>query len=160
VLLANLIHIIRTSFCLALKNVEFEAVCLTPMLQRISKFDIQNTLPGLQHNFCALWNEIVLEAPKTDQYDSDYAWHILRPIRHFYIALHQGTDCAPTAFDASTRDGDPILGDPTLYPFCNIPGHQSHINDAAPTAENSHPPIPPPPTVLPPDTVLNTINPY
>jgi hypothetical protein len=31
---------------------------LGPTLWCISKFDVTNTLPGLRHNFCALWNEI------------------------------------------------------------------------------------------------------
>jgi hypothetical protein len=92
-------------------------------LRCISKFDIENTLPGLQHDFCALWNEILLEARKTGKFY--YPLYILSPIRHFYIALHQGTDCAPSAFDASTEGNDDILRFPSSYPLCNIPGHQS-----------------------------------
>jgi Family of unknown function (DUF6535) len=111
----------------------------------IPKFDIQNTLPVLQHDFCALWNEI-----------SDWWWlaqFILRRVRHSYIALHQGTDCAPTAFDASTADHDIVLSYRSSYPLCTIPAHQSRINNATATAENSHPPTVPPPTVLLPHTI-------
>ena len=32
------------------------------ILSSLSKFDIRNTLPGLQHDFCTLWNEIAQEA--------------------------------------------------------------------------------------------------
>jgi len=90
------------------------------VLSSLSKFDIHNTVPGLQHEFCALWNEIVREARATDpRYPYVY---VLRSIGQLYIALHQGTDAAPTAFDASTRDLD-ILDEPSSYPFCNIDTH-------------------------------------
>jgi tRNA threonylcarbamoyladenosine modification (KEOPS) complex Pcc1 subunit len=157
VLLANLIHIIRTLLRLCLDNGQDKAVSLFPILQHISKFDIQNTLPGLQHDFCDLWNEIVQEARKTGGFY--YPCFILQPIRHFYIALHQGTDCAPTAFDASTQDDDYHLRFSTSYPLCNIPGHQSQVNNAAGTAENTHPSTIAPPTIQPYHTVLNTITP-
>ena len=95
------------------------------VLSSLSKFDIHNTVPGLQHEFCALWNEIVREARATDpRYPYVY---VLRSIGQLYIALHQGTDAAPTAFDASTRDLD-ILDEPSSYPFCNIDTHHpSHL---------------------------------
>jgi Family of unknown function (DUF6535) len=148
VLLANLIHIIRPLLRLCLGSDQHESFFLLIILPCISEFDIQNTLPGLQHEFCALWNEILLEACKTGE--PFYPWYILRPIRHLYIALHQGTDCAPTAFDASTDDHDNILYFASSYPLCNILGHQSHIDNAATIA---------PPTIQPHHTVLNTITP-
>jgi hypothetical protein len=119
VLLANLIHFARQFFRLYWP---FRSSSTLLLVQRtISKFDIQNTLPGLQHDFCALWNEIALEARK-DQFwiSSDF----LRRIRHVYIALHQGTGAAPTAFSASTADDDPILFESFSYPLCNITGYQ------------------------------------
>ena len=88
------------------------------ILPSLSKFDVQHTFPGLQTEFCALWNEIVLQAMH-EGIDS-YAIPILRGIRHFYIALHQGTDAAPTAFDISTADSDSVLRQPSSYPLCNI----------------------------------------
>ena len=61
------------------------------------------------------------------------ASYILGPIRNMYLALHQGTDSAPTRFSTSTGDQDDILKEPSSYPVCNVPGHHSdstsHIHD-------------------------------
>ncbi|KAH9971832.1 hypothetical protein BGW80DRAFT_421166 [Lactifluus volemus] len=108
----------------------------------ISKFEMRNTLPELQHEFCALWNEIVLEASKdSESHDHDFTerripFWVLRPIRHIYIALHQDTNAAPVAFDASTDDFDSILERLSSYPSCNIPSHHSASETAHPS---SHP---------------------
>jgi len=77
-----------------------------------------------------LWNEIVREAV-----DVEYSYHVecLREIRHLYIDLHQGTDAAPTAFDASTDDRDSILNQPSSYLLCNIPTHHPHSTLPLPT---------------------------
>jgi Family of unknown function (DUF6535) len=148
VLLANLIHITRQSLCYYRPSWLSSTLLLTQ--GTISKFDIQNTLPGLQHDFCSLWNEIALEARNDQRLIS---FDILRPIRHLYIALHQGTDAAPTAFSASTPSNDAILLESSSFPLCNIPGHQPHIHDT------TYPPTITSPTVRPPDTVLYTITP-
>ncbi|KAH9017457.1 hypothetical protein EDB83DRAFT_2437292, partial [Lactarius deliciosus] len=97
------------------------------VLEAASEFNVQDTLPDLQHEFCALWNQIVLKA----QNDHDWrmaAIYILRPIRNVYIALHEGTASAPTQFSTSTDDGDDVLFDPTSYPQCDV---VSHIHDVA-----------------------------
>ena len=96
------------------------------MLPSISKFDIRNTVPGLQNEFCILWNDMVREANAT----TPFLVKILHGIRHFYIALHQGTDAAPTAFDASTPSADYFLAHPRLYPSCNLAAH--HPDPTAP----------------------------
>jgi hypothetical protein len=90
------------------------------MLSSISKFDILNTLPGLQNEFCALWNEIVRKA--RDKKDPHV--QILHGIRHLYIALHHGTHAAPTEFDAATPS-DTVLNDPHSYPLCDISTHHT-----------------------------------
>jgi hypothetical protein len=141
VLLANLIHITRQF--LRFHFLPSSTLFLTE--RTISKFDIQNTLPRLQNDFCALWNEI---ARKDDPCTPFWA---LGHIRHIYIALHQGTDAAPTTFSASTPDDDGILLDPSSYPLCNIPGHQPDKHKI------TYPPTITSPTVPPPDTVLSTI---
>jgi hypothetical protein len=64
------------------------------------------------------------------------SFHILRCIRHLYIALHQGTDGAPTAFDAATDDRDFILFEPSSYPLCHIRGHLYESNNC-PTAQQA-----------------------
>ena len=91
------------------------------VLEAASKFDVLDASPELQHEFCALWNEVTRGA------DLYYARYILRPIRNIYLTLHLHTDCAPTRFSASTSDEDPILEDPDIYPLCYIPGHRPHL---------------------------------
>jgi Family of unknown function (DUF6535) len=139
VLLANLIHITRQFFRFYHLDgwVPFHLL----LIQRtISRFDIQNTSPGLQHDFCALWNEMTREAHNDESYAIPF--NILRPIRHIYIALHQGTNAAPTAFSTSTADDDSILHESSSYPLCNIPGHHSHILEEVldATGETTYPP--------------------
>ena len=75
--------------------------------RELSKFDIRNTHPRVQHDFCTLWNEIVQ--------DSSTFLGLLIEIRHHYITLHQGTDAAPTASTASTVSS---------YPLCNLASHR------------------------------------
>jgi Family of unknown function (DUF6535) len=79
-----------------------------------TRFDIQNALPALQHDFCALWNEIFRKAKQSGADSAPCL--ILQDIYHLYIHLHQGPVDAPLAF----RGFD-------LYPYvqCEIPGHLS-----------------------------------
>ena len=94
------------------------------VLRTISKLDIHNTLPRLQHDFCTLWNEIVRETRKQGYHP--FLVDILYGIRHIYIDLHQGTGAAPTAFSASTPVYDEILYKPSSYPSCNLTSHRPH----------------------------------
>jgi hypothetical protein len=122
------------------------------VLPSLSKFDIHNTVPGLQNEFCALWNELVRKSRERsgspsiqtleeevnaleDVRDLVMARHniphgllvnVLRAIRQLYIALHHGTGAAPTAFDGSTGYRDYILGWPSSYSLCNIDTHRPH----------------------------------
>jgi Family of unknown function (DUF6535) len=157
VLLANLIHI--TSLVRRLYYVLHGDRPVQVILRTITKFDIRNTLPGLQHDFCASWNKLVREGRINDGLHYRY----LRPMRHLYIALHQGTSAAPTAFSSSTGDYDRIFHDPSSYPLCNIPGHLSHTNQpvVGATGEITHP-LPPTTshTVPFPDTFPNSMAPY
>ncbi|KAH9178559.1 hypothetical protein EDB89DRAFT_1927157 [Lactarius sanguifluus] len=96
-------------------------------LELVSKFDIKDTLPTLQHDFCELWNEIVGLARFTpDHRIRSLSIAILKDVRHAYIALHDGTDSAPTAFSATTIDDERILFSSSSYPLCNIPDHRPH----------------------------------
>ena len=114
--------------------------CKWEMLPSISKFDILDTLPGLQNEFCSLWNEIVEEG-----WDMDDPVEILRGIRHLYIALHQGTDCAPTLFDGSTPDDDLRLRVESSYPRCTIHTHDSDSSvSLLPRLGHTHNLSPPP----------------
>jgi hypothetical protein len=54
-------------------------------LRELTQFDIHHTLPGLQHDFCTLWNELVQLAGSQGHYTIPV--YILRDIRRLYIAL-------------------------------------------------------------------------
>jgi hypothetical protein len=109
VLLATLIHFSRRP--------------IHPSQDRLVKalpyFDIRHTLPGLQHDFCTLWNELVQEAKKRGAYSAPI-W-ILDLIGPHYITLHEAT--------AST--GYFSVSDPSSYPLCDIDSHRS---DSVPRA--------------------------
>jgi hypothetical protein len=102
------------------------------ILSSLTKLDIRNTLPRLQHDFCTLWNEIIQEA--NNQESSSTPARILGDIRHLYIALHQDTDAAPNAFSASTNSLDSILEQPSSYPRCDIAGHRPDSTPHGPVA--------------------------
>ncbi len=104
------------------------------VLETASKFNVQDTSPELQHEFCALWNQIVLKAQ--NDHDRLMAFHTLRPIRNVYIALHRDTDSAPTRFSPSTRDWDNILIKPSSYPVCTVAGH-IHEDSTSTTIDRS-----------------------
>jgi len=107
-LLTILIHVIRQSLVGNYRSQQ-------EVLRSLSEFDIIDTLPGLQHNFCALWNELVQEARTRE--DPSFPIEILREIRYLYISLHKGTDSDAVPID------EPAFN---LYPFCNIAGHHQH----------------------------------
>ncbi len=118
VLLSILIHMTRQAF---------HTGSWTPwILWSLSKFDIRDTLPELQHAFCALWNDIVREAWNS-QGSMNIPVQILRELRHAYITLHQGTDAAITAFSASTYHYDPVLRDLLSYRRCNVASHRQSV---------------------------------
>jgi hypothetical protein len=104
------------------------------VLKAASKFDVLDTLPELQQEFCALWNELI-------RVDVLISRGLFRPIHNTYLMLHLHTDSASKEFDASTADADEdrILTWTRSYPLCNISDHHPdstpHIHDAAtPTA--------------------------
>ena len=88
----------------------------------LAEFDICHTHPTLQHEFCTLWNNLVQEAKKHRDH-SPPTW-VLGLIRRQYMALHEGTDAAPTAFSASTSDFDFMLYRASSYPLCDIASHR------------------------------------
>ena len=97
------------------------------VLNTLTQFDMCNTLPELQHEFCSLWNEIVREA-RRGGIDCT-AVNILREIRSAYIGLHQGAD----VFSTYTNYFNPVLTQPQAYQFCNI---SSHRPDWSPTPQD------------------------
>ena len=125
VLLANLIHFTH-QFIRNFLETRWKEFPLSYIFQRLgSYYNVQDTPPELQHDFCGLWNEIVLQRRDRDHFLLSY---ILGKIRPIYVALHQ---------------------DSTLYDehqLCSIPGHRigtaSNLNDVGSrTAETARVPI-------------------
>ncbi|KAI9433511.1 hypothetical protein H4582DRAFT_1985849 [Lactarius indigo] len=155
--LVILIHITRRQFNHLGKGT-WPIVSFSSVLKAASKFNIQDMSSELQHKFCSLWNEIVLEA-RDGNNSAIIVRNILECIRDVFDALHQGTDPIPTISFAlpSVRDQRPSSY-PLPVPF-PIDGEGSTdlplINNdiSAPlitqiTVESLHVPAAPP--VLPP----------
>jgi hypothetical protein len=126
--LAILIYVTRQQF-IHLQNPFWPSDTISDVLLAASKFNVQDTLPALQHEFCALWNQIVCKAQNDD--DWGIADRVLRPICQIYVALHHHTDSAPTRFSAATNNEDVVLGNPTSHPVCDVPDHI--LDDSAST---------------------------
>ena len=107
-------------------------------LSRLSKFDIRKARPGLQNDFCALWNEIIRSARPRWIFLSPKSISLLREIRHHYIILHQDTEAEPIAFNGSTVSANPVLSDIQSYPLCNIAAHHPNLSDPLPTHLDDH----------------------
>lgn len=114
------------------------------ILRGLSDFDVRNTLPGVQHGFCALWNELVQEARRRGA--GSIPVLILREIYHLHTGLHQDTDVAPVTSGPTTSGGNTLIG-PSLYPFCYIVDHRLdsaiqvppfHVSDAPPFPTSIH----------------------
>ena len=106
------------------------------VLEAASRFDVLDTSPELQHEFCELWNQVVRAAKL------GMPWDILRRIRNVYLMLHLHTDCAPTEFSASTGNENDILWLQSTYPLCSILSHHPnstpHIHDVSASASVFH----------------------
>jgi hypothetical protein len=147
---AILIYVTRQQFN-HFGNPSWPSYAISDVLRAASKFNMQDTSPELQHEFCALWNQVVRKA------QNDGSWkisqRILNPIRHIYIRLHHGTNSAPTRFSATTSDGNDILDEPDSYPVCNVPGHvhegSASINFPLPVPHED---------AAPPPVSLNTLD--
>jgi hypothetical protein len=118
--LATLIYVTRQQFS-HIQNSSWPSDTISNVLEAASKFNVQDTSSELQHEFCDLWNQVVSKA----QHDRNWeiSEGILKPIRHVYIYLHQGTNSSPALFSVSTSDGNNILLDPDSYPICSVTGH-------------------------------------
>ena len=114
--LAILIHIARQQFS-HIGNSSWPEAEFSKLLEAASKFKVRKTSPALQHEFCALWNQVVLKA----QTDNDWtiAGNLLGHIRGVYASLHPGAHYPPSA------------NNEVSYPTCNVP---DHIPSAAPAS--------------------------
>ena len=106
---------------------------ITTTIKQVSKLDVLSTLPELRHEFCTLWNELVLmsHADSPSFYGPN---EILTGIRHIYIALHfSSASSLPAAFSVPARgeDGFSFSLEPPSYPLCTVadhhPGSASHV---------------------------------
>ena len=114
VLLANLINTTRLFFK---EGLQFYGI-----LQSISGFNVQDTLPDLQRDFCNLWDEIVQYVQDRDN-GSDRVF-ILQEIHHVYDALH------PTGPMAIAAPAYTAANDDYLHPglsFSPCPSPQTHL---------------------------------
>jgi hypothetical protein len=134
--LANYIYLLRDII-----NVHFDqfqsgdATSRWKVLELVSQFNIQDTLPSLQHDFCDWWNEIVdTTAATPDHHIRAILILLLKNVRHAYLTLHLGTDSAPIAFSTSTTDDEHALFLLSSYPLCKTPAHRprpaAHVSDA------------------------------
>ena len=160
--LAILIYITRQQLNY-FQNPSWPLGAISDVLGAASKFKVQDTSPVLQHEFCALWNQVARKA----QHDSNWAItnRILKPIRNVYLTLHHNTSSAPTRFNASTSEQDGILELESSYPVCNIVGH-IHNNSASTAAAQtvllddaawSPPSFPSPAAPFHADEILTTV---
>lgn len=135
-LLANCVHISRYIFrnhSLSQNGVGSKSLVAT--LKSVSKFAVQDTLPELRQEFCALWNEIVFNMCNTeDPLIQHTSMTVLRHVRHLYLNLHQGTDSAP-ALSTSTTDHEDVLYQPSSYPLCDVPDHCQLLGSASQVPE-------------------------
>jgi hypothetical protein len=114
-LLANLIHITGQFFDDLLQHDSGFTQKSLGILSSLSKFDINPTLPELQHRFCDLWNKVVKRAAQ-NWADNSHFVDILFRIWDFYVALHP-------AASAARND---ISRQPPSYPPCDITDHRTH----------------------------------
>ena len=125
--LALLIYVTRQQFT-HIGDTSWSSNAISDVLEAASKFNAEDTSPDLQHEFCALWNQVVLRAQEPNDWKISKC--ILKPIRHVYIRLHHDTNSAPTLFSASTSGMNNVLDDPDSYPVCNAPSHVQSRSDS------------------------------
>jgi hypothetical protein len=153
VLLANVNHIVRQTVQTYSGSAERHRTDIlgasSKTLESVCKFEIQRTLPRLQHDFCGLWNQLVETAQSDQRPHIVYVCTMtLKNIRKLYIALHEGTNASPTAFTTATEDEDPVLDLAGSYPKCTIDEHETlnipelQLDDPAPDDAAGAPPTP------------------
>jgi len=120
VLLANLIHITRH-----LSRSDRSDWVLIGALQSLSEFDVHDALPGLQHDFCALWNGIAQRAQNNGELGGP--GDILTYIRPIYTALH------PNDWPLT----HPLCHDPSHYPGSTPQANEASVEAAQPPAATS-----------------------
>jgi hypothetical protein len=88
----------------------------------LCKLDIQKASPELQHEFCDLWNKLVITAQNDELPHRTIAMKMLKNIRKLYIALHSPES---QTVSNTTADWEQILDNPGFYPHCTEQAHRS-----------------------------------
>ena len=127
VLLSILIHVSRQAYRANSRSWE--------ILSSLSEFDIRNTLPGMQDEFCTLWTEIGAQEARNQGSHNTSAAQILREIRHLYVALHQDTDS-----DAGSLNDQPLS-----YSLYDIASYRPDSTAQIPVAISGAISVPTPP---------------
>jgi len=140
--LCNLMYLTRRLIASRLKDsdqFEQEGVWRN-VLTEVRKFEVMKAAPELQHEFCALWNELASVAQgrrQASRMAQSNVARILSVVRTVYVPLHEDTN---SAISSSTGDQDHVLWLPSPYPLCNVLGHHPDprpIYDSASTIFNS-----------------------
>jgi hypothetical protein len=133
--LAVLIHVVRRQLSLFCES-HWPGETFLEVLKAASSFNVLDTSPGLQHEFCALWNEVFryrCEGP-CQRHDEikffagdalfflERVYYILAPIRKIFVALHQDSDFTKLHQFCAAAAGDRAVN-PYTYPTCKMPGH-------------------------------------
>ena len=128
-LLANCIFISRRTFeAYNQHGWHCDVYSRSKTLELVSRFDVQHTLPELQHEFCDVWNELVRNTG--DRRLRNLPIYILKHIRSVYFKLLRDTIAVPTAFTDTTPDNDSILLISSSYPSCMIERHHPKPSSA------------------------------
>ncbi len=127
-LLANCIFICRRTLNAYSKHRWRDVYSRSKTLELVSRFNVQDTLPNLRHEFCDMWNELVRNTG--DQRSRNLSIYILKHIRNVYFELHRDTIAVPIAFTDKTLDDDIVLLFPSSYPSCEISRHHPNPNSA------------------------------
>ena len=122
ILLANAIFIIRRTiqtFSAAQQDHQRDIIhASSKALEILCRFDIQNTLPEHQHQFCSLWNQLVDAAQNnTHPHVTSLCKMMLKNLRRLYITLHKGTNSSQRHFLLLLRMVTEIW-----MMLCHIPG--------------------------------------
>jgi hypothetical protein len=144
ILLANAIFIVRIAVQAFSGSEENEWDNILDVSRRTFKalcnLDIQKASPELQHEFCDLWNKLVITAQTDEELrHRTIAIKMLKNIRKLYITLHSTPQ---TAFH-TTADWEQILDNSELYPQCTEEGHRYRSTSTFPDLQFNAPPAQP-----------------
>jgi len=151
VLLANLINTTRLFFE---NGLQFQDI-----LRPISRFNVHDTLPDLQRDFCILWNEIVRRVQDMQESGSlsDLVF-ILQEIQPVYDAIHSTARAVATTPTSTAANNDYLhLG--FSYSSCADP--QSHLSPTAAYSIDLPQPSPsrrPPPPPFEPEILISRVS--